>query len=111
MSPDPARPGPESFGRYLAKLLVSKQGYTEVAVPEAQLLATASDIVLTKSDGMTFSTVCIVDAEQDASRKFQLDRGAVVEIAKACKAKYCGTINGAKMPAQVEIIEARPSVS
>lgn len=80
-------------------------------MPEAEALAGACDHVLVKSDGMSFSMICIVDAETDPSRKFGLDRNTVVGIAKACREQYCGTINGAKMPAQIEIIETRRNVS
>jgi rhomboid protease GluP len=110
MNQAPPHSDSESFARYLAKLLVVKQGYTEGTVPEAQKLAGASDILLTKTDGMTFSAICIIDAERDSSRRFGLPCREVVEIAKACRARYAGRVNRAKMPATIEIIEVRKSV-
>lgn len=101
----------DSFARYLANLLVAGEGYGHGAVEEAAQLAAASDFILTKTDGMSISIVCIVDAEADADRRFGLDRAATLEVAKVCRDKYAGTINGAKMPAVVEIIEVRRSVS
>ena len=101
----------DSFARYVAKYLMAKQGYAEGTVPEAQKLAAACDIVLTKADGVTFSAVCIVDAERDPSRRFGLDRDEVLAIGKACRARYAGTVNGAKMPASIEIVEVRESVT
>jgi rhomboid protease GluP len=97
----------ESFARYLAKVLIAKQGFAEGTVPEAEKLAGVADIVLTKSDGLTFSIVCIVDAERDSARRFDLPRDVLLEIGKACRANYSGRINGAKMPATIEIIEVR----
>jgi rhomboid protease GluP len=101
----------DSFARYLAKVLVAKHGFSLGTVPEAARLASAGDFVLTKSDGLTFSVVCIVDAEHDPSRRFGLARDELMEIGKACRAKYSGTVNGAKMPAIIEIVEVRSSVT
>jgi rhomboid protease GluP len=103
--------GADSFARYLAKVLVAKHGYREGTVPEAEGLARKSELVLTKADGITISLICIVDAERDPSRRFGLERGEVIAIAKACRDKYSGTVNGQKMPAIVEIIEVRSAVT
>jgi rhomboid protease GluP len=100
-----------SFARYLAKALVAKSGFSEGPVPGTEELAAASDIVLTKGDGLTFCVVCIVDAEQDPSRRFRLDRQKLREIGQRCRARYAGAINGTRMPAAIEIIEVRPSVT
>jgi rhomboid protease GluP len=94
-----------SFAAYLAKLFIAKRGYSEGTVPEAQLLATMSDYILTKSDGFGFFILCIVDASRNATRHFGLDRARVKEIAAVCRKKYGGRVNGAKMPAMVEIVE------
>src|SRR5262245_38939124 len=64
-----------------------------------------------QSDGMTFTLICIVAAETDPSRKVVLGRNKVDGNGKPCRDQYCGTINGAKMPAQIEIIETRKQVS
>lgn len=100
-----------SFAAYLAKLFIAKRGYYEGTVPEAQLLATMSDYILTKSDGFGFFILCIVDASRNATRHFGLDRARVKEIAAICRKKYGGRVNGARMPALVEIIEVRNRVT
>jgi hypothetical protein len=90
----------DSFARYLANVLTAKYGFAAGTVPEAEKLASGgADFVLTRSDGLTFSAVCIVDAERDPSRRFSLTRGELIEIGKACRAKYSGRLSGAKMPA------------
>lgn len=96
-----------SFARYLAKVLVAKSGYVEGSPPGTEELAAASDIVLTKADGLTFSVVCIVDAEQDPSRRFGLARQKLREIGEVCRKRYAGTVSGSRMPAIIEIVEVR----
>src|SRR5438105_4241159 len=106
-----AMPAPDSFARYLAQVLVAQRGFAEGTVPEAQKLAAAADIVLTKSDGMSISIFCIVDAERDPSRRFGLEFPQVLEIARACRAKYAGRTGSTKMPAVAEIVEVRQAVT
>ena len=101
----------DSFARYLAKVLAAKHGFSPGTVPEAGRLAGAADFVLTKLDGLTCSVVCIVDAERDPSRRFGLGRDELIAIGKTCRAKYSGTVNGAKMPAIIEIVEVRSPVT
>jgi rhomboid protease GluP len=111
---DPAR-RPDSFAAYLAKLLMASGGlaggYSEGTVDEALPLAAACDYILTKSNGLTFSILCIVDAEANPARRFGLDRKAVVEIAKTCRRLYAGRISASKMPVAIEIIEVRKRVT
>ena len=101
----------DSFAAYLAKVLAAKHGFSPGTVPEAGRLAGAADFVLTKLDGLTCSVVCIVDAERDPSRRFGLGRDELIAIGKTCRAKYSGTVNGAKMPAIIEIVEILSSVT
>ena len=104
-------PMDDSFARYLAKVLAAKHGFSPGTVPEAGRLASAADFVLTRSNGLTLSVVCIVDAERDPSRRFGIGRDELIEIGKACRAKYSGTVSGAKMPSVIEIVEVRSSVT
>ena len=108
---DPALRDSGSFAQYFSRVLTSKQGYQDAVAPEARRLAEGGNLVLTKSDGFTISIACIVDAENDPERRFQLGRDELLEIARSCRARYAGTVNGAKMPAIVEIFEVRKSVS
>jgi len=100
----------DSFAVSFAKVLLT-QGYAESVVPEAVKLSEGGNLVLTKADGMTISIVCIVDAESAPERRFALSQAEVVEIAKACRARYSGSVNRTKMPAVVEIVEVRQSVT
>ena len=106
----PAAGIPESFARYLARVLVQSKGYKFGAPPEAAELVQASDLVLTRL-GLSPLLACIVDAESDPSRRFQLDPERVLAIAQACRERYSGTVNGVKMPAVVEVIEVRAEAS
>ena len=99
-----------STARRLAARIVDRLGYVEGQVDEAAPFAHASDIVLTESDGFTFSVLCIVDAERDDSKRFRMDRAEAKEVLSHCRDRYCGTMNGAKMPARLEIVELRNSV-
>lgn len=83
----------------LAKAFVAKQGYVEGTVDEALPLAKACDFILTKSDGMTFSIVCLVAAENGEPRRFDVGRDAAKDILAMCCERYAGTLNGAKLPA------------
>lgn len=95
----------------LAKEFIAKQGYVAGTVDEAAPLIDACDFILTKQDGLSFSLVCIVDAESDAARRFEFAKDAAKEILAVCCARYSGTITGAKMPAVLVIVEVRPSVT
>lgn len=100
---------PPSFASYLATLFMAEKGFRPETVPEAEALARASDVVLTYSDGMTFSIVCIVDAEKRPEHRFDLSREALVDIGRAC-GKYTGSMNGAKLPVGIRIVEIRDGI-
>lgn len=91
----------------LAEAFKEKQGYVEGAVPEAIPLRDACDIILTKSDGMHFFVLCIVDAESRESAQFGLQRDEAKEILAVCGERYCGALGHAILV----VIEARSSIS
>jgi rhomboid protease GluP len=94
----------ESFATYLAKRLIATKGYQAGTVPEAQELASACDVVITRADGMQFSVVCIVDRERDPNRLFTLSQDKLVEIGTACS-KYAGRVGMNKMPVTLSVME------
>lgn len=94
----------ESFARYLARRLVAEEGFQEESVPEAAELLSASDAVLTYTDGMSLVLVCLVDREREPSRRFGLDVAALERIGKECL-KYTGRVSGTKLPLGLQIIE------
>ncbi len=99
----------EPFARYLARI-VATQGYAPGLPPEARELADASDFALTKA-GLSPALLCIVDAETNPARRFQLDNERLIAIAKACRAQYSGTVNGVKMPVSIELVEVRKAAT
>jgi rhomboid protease GluP len=94
----------ETFATYFARWHMAKKGFVSGTVPEARGLAAASDIVLTRSDGMGFEIMCLVDREAHPEKQFNLSPAAVDEIGKACL-KYTGTVHRAKMPLSISILE------
>jgi hypothetical protein len=101
--------GSPSTARRLAARIVDRLGYVEGLVDEAAPFAAASDIVLIKTDGLTFAVLCIVDAERDDSKQFRMERAETKEVLARCRDRHCGTIAGAKQPARLEIVELRSS--
>ncbi len=118
MEQTPAAPPPpsdgaaaaEPFARYLARMAVETQGYAHGVPPEAWELADASDFALTRA-GLSPALLCIVDAETNPARRFELDKERLVAIAKACRAKYSGTVNGLRMPVSIELVEVRKTAT
>ena len=104
---DGSAPAKETFAAYFAKYLIARQGYQPLAPPEAAELVDQCDFVLTKSDGVTFAIVAIVDREADPQKIVALSSYAVDGIAKACL-RYAGTVNRAQMPASVSVYEIGP---
>jgi len=98
-----------STASLLAARIVERLGYIEGLVDEAAPFADASDIVLVRSDGMTVSFFCIVDAEWDESNQFGMDRREAKRVLALCRDRHCGTVAGAKQPARLEIVELRSS--
>ena len=94
----------ESFASYLAKNYVATKGFKPGTVPEAQKLKSASDIILTRADGLAFSIICIVDAEADPSKRFTLSAGEVETIGQQCT-KYSGRVRGRRIPVEIRIFQ------
>lgn len=96
--------GSQTFAAYLAKHYIAKKGFIAGTVPEAARLEAASDIVLTRSDGMSFQILCIIDREAHPGKQFPLSRDAVEEIGKQCL-KYSGSVSGNRMPVTLQVME------
>ncbi len=87
---------------------MARQGFTLGTVAEAAPLLAACDAVLTRTDGVSFSLVCVVDAERDPDRRFGLDEQTLQAVAKACKDRYVTPVSpGVKPAGGVEVIEVR----
>jgi rhomboid protease GluP len=99
-----------AFAQYLAKYFIAQKGFREAVMPEAPRLSAACDTLLANTDGPILAILCIVDATRNPLRHFALDREAVIDAAKACRARYGGRMNGARMPVTVDIIEVRDQV-
>ncbi len=99
-----AAPYPDTFALYLAQQYAAKKGFQPQAVPEAQPLIDACDILLTRHDGYALTMLCIVDAERHPGPHFALDADALRNVADACL-KYTGQIHGQKMPVSIFVIE------
>jgi rhomboid protease GluP len=97
----------EPFIFYLAKQFIAKKGFELASVPEAEKLAAVSDIVLTQSDGYTFTVLCLIDRETHPDATFELDVDEVRRIGEACL-RYTGKINRNKMPVFIRIMEVGP---
>jgi len=96
--------GAETFAVYLAKQFIAKKGFVTDTVPELADLAPVSDIILTRSDGVTFQVICMIDREANPEKRFEMSRDAVEEIGKQCL-QYSGTVSGNKMPITIQIME------
>jgi rhomboid protease GluP len=97
----------QTFCTYLAKQFVAKKGFEIAKVPEVQNLIAASDIVLTHSDGYTFTILCMIDRESHPNKIFDLDVNEVRQIGEGCL-KYTGTLNRNRMPVFIRIVEIGP---
>jgi rhomboid protease GluP len=105
-----AEAGPEPFARYLARVTCVEKGYRPGTAREAAELADACDLVLTYADGMSFVILCIIDAERDPRRRFDLDLDHVIEIGRACL-QFTGSMNGTKLPVGIRIVEIRDEIT
>src|SRR5216684_1531248 len=94
----------QSFATYMAKQFQAKKLYVLGTVPEASALTEASDIVLTRSDGMTFIVMCLIDRESNPGKRFSLSPETVRNIGKRCL-KYAGKVNRAQLPVVIQILE------
>lgn len=101
---------PEPFAAYLTRLYIADKGYRPGTTPEAAPLVEASDVVLTYADGMSFSILCILDAEEDPARRFDFDPELLLKLGRACL-HYAGKMNGAQLPVGIRIIEIRRGIT
>ncbi|AKT39162.1 rhomboid family intramembrane serine protease [Chondromyces crocatus] len=100
----------EPFASYLARRHVTDKGFV-VGLPDiAAPLSEHADLALTYGDGYAFSMLCIVDAEEDASKRWPIEVERLVEIGKGCL-EFTGRMNGTKLPVGIQIIEVRSSIT
>lgn len=104
----PYVPAPQStFCSYLAKQFIAKKGFSTITPPELAPLAAVCDDVLTFSDGMTFSILCLIDREAHPGKSFDLTIYDVQAIGEACL-KYAAKVRRRQMPVFIKIIEVGP---
>jgi rhomboid protease GluP len=97
----------ETFCNYLAKQFVSKKGFSVGAVPEAQQLIGASDVVLTLHHGVPFTILCLIDREANPGKTFDLPLSELEAIAADCQ-KYSVSLSSfgsTRMPVVIRVIE------
>ncbi|MHB1845050.1 MAG: rhomboid family intramembrane serine protease [Deltaproteobacteria bacterium] len=97
---------PKTLTEKLAAWHVAKKGYQTGTVPEAAPLLEAADHVLTYSDGLAFSILCLVDRDAHPDRRFSLSPERLRELGQACL-RHTGTANGAKLPVVIQLVEVR----
>jgi rhomboid protease GluP len=98
---------PQTFCIYLARQFIAKKGFGIARAPELEPLAAVSDVVLTRSDGHTFSILCMIDREAHPGKIFNLGVEELREIGEACL-KYAGKVGRRKMPVLIGVIEVGP---
>jgi rhomboid protease GluP len=96
---------PESFAFYLAKALIAKKGFWAGGAPELRPLFEHCDAIVTRSDGLTFQIVAIVDRETTPAREFNAPKELLESIGKECL-RYTGRTFATKLPVFIDIIEA-----
>jgi rhomboid protease GluP len=98
---------PQTFCIYLARQFIAKKGFGIARAPELEPLAAVSDVVLTQSDGHTFSILCMIDREAHPGKIFNLGVEELREIGETCL-KYAGKVGRRKMPVFIGVIEVGP---
>jgi rhomboid protease GluP len=98
---------PQTFCIYLARQFIAKKGFEIARAPELERLAAVSDIVLTQSDGHTFSILCMIDRETYPGKIFNLGVEELRNIGDACL-KYTAKVGRRKMPVSIGVIEVGP---
>jgi len=94
----------DTFCTYLAKQFIAKKGFSAAFVPELAPLTAVCDSVLTFSDGMTFSILCLIDGEAHPGKSFDLTISDVQAIGESCL-KYAAKVRRRQMPVFIKIIE------
>ncbi|MGJ4949198.1 rhomboid family intramembrane serine protease [Bradyrhizobium sp. HKCCYLS20291] len=97
----------DTFCRYLAKQFIAKQGFDLTHIPEAARLYDICDVVLARSDGFSFSLLCMVDREARPDATFKMSLDEFESIGEACL-QYSGSVNGRKMPVMIAVMEVGP---
>jgi rhomboid protease GluP len=101
---DPStRAATAGFAEYAAKCLIAEHGHQAGIPEEARALAAAADYALVQAAQSLIITL-IVDREKQPDRTFALAPADVVAAASACRG-YSGSVNGFKMPVNVNIYE------
>jgi rhomboid protease GluP len=105
----PENPGNSdgTFCTHLAGQFIAERGFQPAKIPEAMGLIAASDTVLTLSDGLSFTVLCMVDREAHPDKIFALSADEVVAIGKTCL-KYGEKTDGTKLPISIMILEVGP---
>jgi rhomboid protease GluP len=96
--------GDASFSMYLSKIYLANKGYKLGSVPEASAFSTASNIVLTRIDGLTCTIICVIDRETNPDDCFSMTAEAIKDIGRACL-KYSGAVHRKKLPVDIRVIE------
>ncbi len=109
MSEETAGAPSPTLAQKLAAWHVARKGYRPGTVPEAEPLLAAADQILTYSDGLAFSILCLVDREANPGRRFGLDRERLLDIGEACLG-YSGRVSGAKLPIGISVVELGPGL-
>ena len=97
----------DTFCTYLARQFIAKKGFEIASVPEVGELAASGNILLTYSDGYSFTILCMIDRETYPDATFDLDVDKVRRIGEACL-QYTGRVNRTKMPVSIRIMEIGP---
>jgi rhomboid protease GluP len=88
----------------LAREFVLQKGFEIGSVSDVKGLAAASNIVLTRSDGRSFTILCLIDQERDPRASFNLDVNEVLRIGESCQ-KPIDEISRAPTPVFIRIME------
>jgi rhomboid protease GluP len=96
-----------TFCARLANQFIAERDFQIAKIPEAMGLIAASDTVLTLSDGLSFTVLCMVDREAHPGKVFALSVDEVVAIGTTCL-KYGEKTDGTRLPVSIMILEAGP---
>jgi len=101
--------GTETFASYAARYFMARKGFSAAVPPQATQLAPVCEILLTRTDGIRFEALCIVDHEANPHAQFGLAPDAVRAIARKCL-DLSGRIGSRKMPIGIYIVEIGPGL-
>jgi len=101
--------GTETLASYVARYFVARKGFSADVPQQATELASACDIVLTRTDGFTFQVLCIVDREANPHAQFGLSPDTVRTIGRKCL-ESSGRVGSRNMPIRIYIVEIGPGL-